>query len=196
MDIFDGLVDLQRLYLNHNSLSSLPANIFDDLDDSLWHLVLTKNTIAMLPDNIFSGLSGLKSLDLSCNALTALDLTQLDPFASSLTYFDITGNSFTTAPTDAAVRDKLTSIANLYISGTNTECLPPYEFGLSGLSLSIGTLSPAFLTPGGDVYTTTVGTDVSSITVFITPIDPRATIEPRPGGLFSYDNDENTAHPG
>ena len=74
---------------------------------------------------IFAGLTGLEGLDLSCNVLTALDLSRFDPFASSLTYLDITGNSFTTAPTDAAVRDKLTNIANLYISEANTECLLP-----------------------------------------------------------------------
>ena len=189
-DIFDGLANLQRLYLNHNSLSALPADIFDDLDASLLHLVLTKNTVATLPSGIFTGLSGLKGLDLSCNTLTALDLTRFDPFASTLSFLDISGNSFNPAPTELELQAKLTNTdLNLYI-GTNTVCLPPYEAGLSDLSVSTGTLFPAFLTPGTDVYTLAVGHDVSSLTVSVTPTDPRATIEPR--NRFAYDNDENT----
>ena len=190
-DIFDGLAALNRLYLNHNSLSSLPANIFEDLDDSLQHLVLTKNTIATLPANIFTGLSGLIGLDLSCNALTALDLTRFDPFVSTLTYLDISGNSFTAPPTDTALRAKLTHADLSLHTGINTACLPPYEFGLSSISLSTGTLVPAFQAPGTDVYTVRVGHDVSSLTVTVTQTDPRAMIEPRPAP-FLYDDDANT----
>ena len=194
-DIFDGLTALERLYLNHNSLSSLPATIFEDLDDSLWHLVLTKNTVATLPTDIFGGLTGLQGLDLSCNSLNALPLARFDPFASSLTYLDVSGNGYGSTPTDTDLRNKFTQITDMsgsLYTGVNTECLPPYEFGLSGLSLSTGTLNPAFQAPGKDVYNTRVGHDVSSITVTVTPKDSRAMIEPRSGSNWEYDNDETT----
>ena len=129
-------------------------------------------------------------LDLSCNALTTLDLTRFDPFVSTLTYLDISGNSFTAPPTDAALQAKLTHADLSLHTGINTACLPPYEFGLSSISLSTGTLVPAFQAPGTDVYTVRIGHDVSSLTVTVTPTDPRATIEPR-GDPYLYDNDEN-----
>ena len=188
-NIFDGLAGLQRLYLNHNSLSSLPALIFEDLDDSLQQLVLTDNSISTLPAMVFAGLTGLQGLDLSCNGLTALDLTLFDPFASSLTYLDVSGNSYGSTPTETTLRDKfdqITATSGSLYTGSNSECLPPYEFGLNGLSLSTGTLLPAFQAPGETVYTARVGRGVSSIDVAVTTSDPRATIEPRhnPFGTF------------
>ena len=113
-------------------------------------------------------------LDLSCNALTTLDLTRFDPFVSTLTYLDISGNSFTAPPTDTALQAKLTHADLSLHTGINTACLPPYEWGLSSISLSTGTLVPAFQAPGTDVYAVRVGHDVSSLTVTVTPTDPRA----------------------
>ena len=138
---------------------------------------------------VFAGLTGLQGLDLSCNGLTALDLTLFDPFASSLTYLDVSGNSYGSTPTETTLRDKfdqITATSGSLYTGSNSECLPPYEFGLNGLSLSTGTLLPAFQAPGETVYTARVGRGVSSIDVAVTTSDPRATIEPRhnPFGTF------------
>ena len=178
-DVFDGLTALQQLDLNGNGLTELPANRFDDLA-SLQQLFLTNNSIPSLPANVFTGLSSLEQLDFSCNALTALDLTRFDPFAASLTFLDIRSNDFTTAPTETALRAKLTVIQNLYLGEANTDdddnCLLPYDAGLSALSLSIGTLNPEFEAPGLTRYTTTVGGDVSSMTITPTPLDPDAVI--------------------
>ena len=194
-DIFDGLANLQRLYLDDNILSSLPTNIFEELDDSLWHLVLTSNTITMLPANIFDGLTGLRSLDLSCNSLSSLPLDRFDPLAASLTYLDVSGNSYGSTPSETDLRNKFdqitTTSGSLWI-GTNTECLPPYTWGLSGMSLSTGTLRPPFEEPGRATYRTRVDHDVSSVTVTVTPKDPRVEVEPRPSPSFEYDNDPNT----
>ena len=193
-DIFDGLAALQRLYINNNSISSLPTELFDPLDDSLQRLYLTKNSIASLPADVFDGLTGLLHLDLSCNSLTALELTRFDPFASSLTYLDITGNSFTTAPTDAAVGAKLTAIENLYISGTNTECLLPNDTALSAFSASTG-VHHSF-EPTRTLYYVRVARDVSSLTVTFATRDSNATVELRsrdpndPDDV--YDNDPDT----
>ena len=176
-DLFDGLGNLKTLYLNDNGLTALPVTLFADLDDTLEQLVLTDNSIAALPAMVFAGLTGLKGLDLSCNSLTVLDLSRFDPFASSLTYLDITDNSFTTAPTDAAVRAKLTSIANLYITDANTECLLPDVRDLSGLTVSAGTLKPAFEAPGfTGGYGVTVAHDATSIVITPTTKDPHAAV--------------------
>ena len=77
--------------------------MFEDLDVSMQNLYLRSNGLTALPAGIFAGLTGLNGLDLSCNALTALDLTRFDPFASTLTYLDVSGNSFTTPPTEMAL---------------------------------------------------------------------------------------------
>ena len=175
-DLFDGLANLSTLYLNDNGLTALPATLFEDLDNSLQQLVLTDNSISTLPAMIFAGLTGLKGLDLSCNGLTALDLSRFDPFASSLTYLDITGNSFTTPPTDAAVRAKLTSIANLYISEANADCLLPDSRDLSSLTVSAGTMDPVFEAPGASGYSVTVADDVTSIVITPTTTDPHAKV--------------------
>ena len=176
-DLFDDLGNLKTLYLNDNGLTALPATLFEDLDNSLQQLVLTDNSLSTLPAMVFAGLTGLKGLDLSCNSLTALDLSRFDPFASSLTYLDITGNSFTTAPTDTAVRAKLTNIANLYISEANTECLLPDNVGLSGLTVSAGTLYPAFEAPGFPAdYRVDVAQDATSIVITPITTDPHAEV--------------------
>ena len=96
VDLFDTLGDLSTLELSDNSITSLTAGVFEDLDGSMQNLYLRSNGLTALPAEIFAGLTGLNGLDLSCNALTALDLTRFDPFASTLTYLDVSGNSFTT----------------------------------------------------------------------------------------------------
>ena len=197
--IFDDLPGLQHLRLNHNSLTSLPTDLFDPLDESLTQLVLTDNSIASLDADIFDGLTGLEGLDLSCNALTTLDLgatSPFSPFATTLTYLDISGNSFTMNPTVSAVSDQLTAIEKLYISEANTECLPPYSVGLSSLTVSHGVLSPALVNSSYYYYQVRVGHDVSSMTITPTTTDPHAviepSIEPRNRSGYAPDKDPNT----
>ena len=98
--------------------------MFEDLDVDMKSLYLRSNRLESLPAGIFAGtttsLTGLKDLDLSCNTLTALDSTRFTPFASTLTFLEISGNSFTTPPTAtglALTNDDL----NLY-TGANTLC--------------------------------------------------------------------------
>ena len=177
-DLFDGLTAQQYLYLNGNTLSSLPADLFDPLDDSLLLFLLTDNNVADLPAEIFDGLTGLRGLDLSCNYLTALDLTRFNPFATTLTFLDISGNEFTTAPTEAALQAKLTNAGLSLYTGANTVCAAPTDTGLSGVSISNGVISPAFVAPGlGSIYAS-VAHDVSTITITITARDSGAEIVP------------------
>ena len=185
--LFDDPTSLQRLYLHDNSIETLPANAFDALA-SLQFLYLTGNSIETLPANVFAGLTGLASLDLSCNSLTALDLSRFDPFTTTLTYLDISGNSFTMEPTDAAVRAKLTNTGLILYTGTNTDCHLPTDIGLSALTTSEGELDPPFEAPGSTGgYGLHVDHDVTSITVSPTPNDPEASIRP------DSDADPNTA---
>ena len=129
-DIFDGLTDLAWLLLNGNNLTALHADLFDPLDNDLDYLEFSDNLLTILPDDLFDGLTGLDGLDTSCNSLTALDLDLFDPFSSSLEELDIRRNNFTNAPTDTALRAKLTNIANLYI-GDDKTCRvdPAVSFG-------------------------------------------------------------------
>ena len=190
-DVFDGLGALGRLRLDENDLTTLPANLFEDLDESLTDLYLRDNGLTALPSGIFSGLGGLQRLDLSCNALTTLDLEVFNPFAGSLKYLDLGANSLITPPTEATVNAKLTELDALYLTG-DEPCLPAYDVGLSALSLSTGTLSPAFAPPGRSQYQATVGHDVSKLTITATTRNPDAVIGPSPGGDIVNDEDPNT----
>ena len=195
-DLFDGLTDLEDLNLDENSLAALEADVFDGLDDSLTDLYLRDNSLTALPTGVFDGLTGLQRLDLSCNALTALDLDELDPFAGTLKYLDLGANSLTTPPTEAAVNAKLTAVEALYLTGSRP-CLPAFDTGLSALSLSTGTLTPAFVAPGipgSSGYRADVGSDVSELTVTVAPQDPHASIEPAsPSPGVIYDDDLETS---
>ena len=68
---FDGLTGLSRnLTLHDNSLTTLPANIFDDLNN-VTRITLHSNQIATLDADIFAGLSSLDTLTLHGNSFTA-----------------------------------------------------------------------------------------------------------------------------
>ena len=183
-DIFDGLGGLTDLRLSNNAISTLDAGVFTDLDASLLNLHLQdiggSTDLTTLPAAIFAGLTGLQALDLSCNALTTLDLTAtspFNPFGTSLYYLDIRGNSFSTQPTHADLVAKLThSFLVLHDTGT-TPCKSARETGLSALTVSSGTLDPAFTAPGAALYYVDVADTVDSLTVTATPEDPGATVE-------------------
>ena len=194
VDIFDGLGDLSTLDLSDNSITALTAGVFEDLDGSMQNLYLWSNGLTALPAEIFTGLTGLKGLDLSCNALTALDLTRFDPFASTLTYLDISSNSFTTPPTQTALRAKLTNSGLILYINQKTECGPPNDTGLSGLSISPGDLTPAFETATPPSFDAVVPHDASTATITITTVDPNAEIGPYTRNDKSlYDDNPNVS---
>ena len=178
VDIFDGLGNLSTLDLSDNSITVLTAGVFEGLDGSMQNLYLWSNGLTALPAEIFAGLTGLKGLDLSCNALTALDLTRFDPFASTLTYLDVSSNRFTTPPTETALRAKLTNSGLILYINQKTECGPPNDTGLSGLSISPGDLTPAFETATPPSFDAVVPHDASTATITITTLDANAQIGP------------------
>ncbi|WP_420635077.1 Calx-beta domain-containing protein [Candidatus Palauibacter sp.] len=65
-DDFEGLVNLERLYMREIGLESLPAGVFDGLA-KLEDLELNKNKLTSLPSGVFSDLRSLESLKLQKN---------------------------------------------------------------------------------------------------------------------------------
>ncbi len=63
---FEGLVNLERLYMRETGLQSLPAAVFDGLV-KLKELELNKNELQSLPAGVFSDLRSLESLKLQNN---------------------------------------------------------------------------------------------------------------------------------
>ena len=163
-DIFDGLAALKHLYLNSNSLTTLDADIFDGLA-ALNRIELQDNRLTALDADIFDGISLLDRLDLNCNYFTALDLDIFDPFAATLTYLDLMSDSFTTPPSETAIRAKFPMIIDA-LTGVTT-CL---RVTVSPTSLLVtegatGTLSVALRSqPSGDV-TLAISSDNPDVTV-------------------------------
>ncbi len=73
-DLFDGLDELNNLYLDNNSFAELPQEIFHGLG-RLKQLSLDRNPFETLPENIFAGLTHLNRLDLFDNSLETLHET-------------------------------------------------------------------------------------------------------------------------
>ena len=65
-DDFEGLVNLERLYLRETGLSELPAGVFSGLA-ALETLELDNNQLRSLPAGVFSDLLALKTLELQKN---------------------------------------------------------------------------------------------------------------------------------
>ena len=63
---FAGLVNLTKLVLENNGLTTLPADIFNGLE-KLRTLDLSGNELRSLPDELFSGLTALEGADFSNN---------------------------------------------------------------------------------------------------------------------------------
>ena len=85
-DVFDGLSNLQRLYLNLD-LTALPEDVFDGLS-SLQILVLGTNQIRALPEDVFDGLTSLENLVLSVNNISELHKDLLPPSLDELLPLD------------------------------------------------------------------------------------------------------------
>ena len=77
-DDFEGLVNIERLYLRETGLRSLPAGVFDGLA-ALEELELDKNRLRSLPAGVFSDLRSLQRLELQQNpSLRSLPYDELE----------------------------------------------------------------------------------------------------------------------
>ncbi|XP_071956901.1 G-protein coupled receptor GRL101-like [Antedon mediterranea] len=75
-----------------NQISNLPADIFDGLNN-LQRLFLENNQISNLPADIFDGLNNLQILQLQNNSITNIEDGAFSPFASSLLILNLTYNN-------------------------------------------------------------------------------------------------------
>ena len=119
-DLFDGLSNLKKLNLDHSELTSLPEDLFDGLS-SLEYLYLSSNSLTSLPEDLFDGLSSLENLDLDSNDLTSLP-TDLFDGLSSLEDLYLTSNSLTSLHED--LFDGLSSLEFLYLDLNSLTSLP------------------------------------------------------------------------
>ena len=163
-DIFDGLTALKDLYLNSNLFTTLDADIFDGLA-ALNRIELQDNRLTALDADIFDGITLLDWLDLKCNYFTALDLDIFDPFAATLTYLDLMSDSFTTPPSETAIRAKFPMIIDA-LTGVTT-CL---RVTVSPTSLTVtegatGTYTVALRAPPSDNVMVAISSDNSDVTV-------------------------------
>ena len=184
-DIFDGLTTLEVLNLASNSFTTLPAGIFAGLM-ALQGLNLSSNTpLTTLPAGIFDGLTVLQNLALYQNSFTARTGLPAGIFDDVLDTLGIVGE-LTDTPTPMFIIDTVVRQAHFVCSRSDfaaivaatagvTNCLrittaqlntylATIDATLSGLTLSAGTLDPAF-DSGITTYTASVANSVTSVTV-------------------------------
>ena len=129
-DVFDGLTSLTELYLLRNDLDSLPADVFQDLTNLNW-LYLNFNELQTLPDGVFDGLTNLTWLGLNGNDLNSLPDGVFDDL-SKLGQLYLNDNDLTALPN--GVFGKLSSLVILNLSDNGLNSLPDDVFkGVTGL---------------------------------------------------------------
>ena len=122
--VFDKLSNLEYLKLDSNSLTSLPEDIFSELD-SLETLYLRDSELNTLPDGAFSGLSNLQWLYLGRNNLTSLP-SDVFANATSLKRVWLHNNELESLPSD--VFDDLAMLGELSLHNNNLDSLPADVF--------------------------------------------------------------------
>ncbi|XP_019942538.2 fibromodulin a [Paralichthys olivaceus] len=146
--VFLKLKGLERLYLQHNNLTSIPPN----LPRSLRDLRISHNNIEKVSPADLEGMDNLTILYLHDNALT--DMSTSLKALTSLTLLDISGNKLTKVPEalpdhlhqlylesnsiDSVPEDFLGSLTQLqYIRMANNQLtdkgIPPNTFNVTGL---------------------------------------------------------------
>ena len=133
-DVFDGLSNLQRLYLSLN-LTALPEDVFDGLS-SLQILVLGANQIRALPEDVFDGLTSLTDLRLHNNQLAALPEDVFDGL-SSLENLALSVNNISELHKD--LFDSLDNLDGLILTKNKLSALP------NGLFQGLGDLETLYL---------------------------------------------------
>ena len=128
--VFDGLSNLETLWLDGNNLSSLPEGVFDGLSN-LQELWLHGNNLSSLPEGVFDGLSNLETLRLDGNNLSSLPEGVFDGL-SNLQELWLDYNNLSSLP--EGVFDGLSNLQELWLDYNNLSSLPEGVFdGLSNL---------------------------------------------------------------
>ena len=131
--LFDGLTNLRNLDLQDNFLSSLPAGIFDDLVN-LRHLNLNDNRLTSLPPGVFDGLRNVRFLNLEGNMLQTLPA---EPFRNmgELRELFINNNQLTTDAVPPRTFAGLNKLRVLHLNDNKFNSLPVGRFADSGMDL-------------------------------------------------------------
>ena len=167
-DIFDGLMLLTRLDLDGNHLATLPSDIFDGLD-VLDHLLLFGNRFTPgtgLPAGIFD------------DVLDTLNPITMDGFSGFRVDHIVRAAYFVCSRDDAArIVDAYRPDVNdcLRVNSAQFNAFVRTDATLSGLTISAGSLNPAFEL-AGTTYTVTVPNRVDAVTVTPTASQTDATI--------------------
>ena len=136
-DTFNGLSNLDQLWLNNNRLSSIPEDTFNGLSN-LSILALHGNNLSNLPEDIFDGLSRLRDLHLHYNTLSSLPEDIFDGIYNVI-FLDLSHNELSSLPED--IFDGLSKLQDIWLHNNNLSSLPENIF--DGLSNSLNTLTLA-----------------------------------------------------
>ena len=121
---FDGMTNLERLYLSGNKLSSLPSRIFDKLTN-LKTLDLSSNVLSSLPSGVFDKLTNLTGLSLFNNDFSSLSTGIFDKL-TNLKQLNLSSNQLSSLP--AGLFDKLTNLTYLNLLDNPLRSLPSNYF--------------------------------------------------------------------
>ena len=122
--VFDNLTKLDFLALHNTSLSNLPAGVFDNLTALRW-LYLSDNSLSSLPAGVFDNLTALESLSLENNSLSSLPAGVFDNL-TALESLSLKNNSLSSLP--AGVFDNLTALESLSLENNSLSSLPAGVF--------------------------------------------------------------------
>ena len=187
-DVFDGLSALETLILSETDLTTLPADIFDGLS-VLGSLSLGSNDLTTLPADVFDGLSALEELELDDNNFTALTGLPEGVFDDVLDTLGAIGEDesfrvdnnvrsahFVCSRSDADAIVAATAGVDdcLRITSAQFNAVRP-NTGLSALTISRGTLTPAF-DRATFTYSATVPDTVATLTITPTVAGSGATV--------------------
>ncbi len=129
-DLFDGLTNLETVSLRQNSLTEVPADLFDGLTN-LEGVYLYDNSLTEVPADLFDGLTNLETLDLSANSLTEVPADLFDGL-TNLEILYLHRNSLTEVPAD--LFDGLTNLEWVFLYDNSLRVLPADLFdGLTNL---------------------------------------------------------------
>ena len=119
-----GPVELEAVWLSSNVLTTLPDNVFSNLD-KLRSLYLNQNRLASLPPDVFSGLLNLEELWLNANELSALPATVFSDLVG-LRWLFLDQNELGALP--PTVFSGLDNLRWLFLSNNQLSTLPPTVF--------------------------------------------------------------------
>ena len=118
--VFNGLTSLRDLQLDHNQLQALPVGVFNGLV-RLKRLDLFDNQLQALPEGVFNGLTNLQELNLYNNQLQTLPEKVFNGL-TNLRMLNLSSNQLQTLP--EGVFNRLTRLEWLYLSDNQLQALP------------------------------------------------------------------------